>query len=76
MDILEKRKRKRNILLNDIKNIEKSIANTEEKIKRIRSSCFDSDYIEKETNELNDFLELKNLDLIEKNEKLAESADW
>lgn len=70
MDILEKRKRKKNILLNDIKNIEKSIANTEEKIKRIQSSCFDSDYIEKETNELKDFLELKNLDLIEKNEKL------
>ena len=56
MNILEKRNRKRHSLLNEIKEIEKSIARSREASSRIQSSGFDCEYIEKETNALSNLI--------------------
>lgn len=71
MNILEKRNRKRHSLLNEIKDIEKSIARSREASSRIQSSGFDCEYIEKETNALSNLINEKEKRLEEINNKLV-----
>jgi hypothetical protein len=70
MNILEKRNRKRHSLLNEIKDIEKSISRSKEASSRIQSSGFDFEYIQKETTTLSNLINEKEKRLEEINSKL------